>query len=212
MLFDDRYDAAQKLIPFLEKYKNTPGVVFAVPRGGVSIGYYIAKHYNFPLELLLTKKIGHPLSNELAVGAVSMEDHIIDERHDLPDSYIEGEVEKIKNSLNEHYKKFMGDEHHPTDLKNKTVIIVDDGIATGNTMLAAIKIIRKQNPKKIVVAVPVAPPDTVEKIQEYADDFICLFTPDDFFGVGQFYEDFSTVSDEAVVQLFKEANSFGVAA
>src|SRR5438094_586340 len=142
MLFKDRYDAAMKLIPHLKKYKDEDVIVLAVPRGGVPIGYHIAKNYNFPLELLLTKKIGHPWSNELAIGAVSLENHIIDDRHNIPESYIESEIERIRQSLKERYKKFMGN-RKPADVENKIVIIVDDGIATGNTLLAAIRMIRQ---------------------------------------------------------------------
>src|SRR5665647_2687221 len=140
MLFKNRYDAALKLIAFLEKYKDERRVVFAIPRGGVPIGYYIAKHYNLPLELLLTKKIGHPGNEEFAIGAVSLEDYIIDERHNIPESYIENEIKRIRESLKERYKKFMGD-RKPVDMEGKIAIIVDDGIATGNTLLAAIRML-----------------------------------------------------------------------
>jgi len=202
MIFEDRYDAALQMIPLLEKYKNDEGVVLAVPRGGVPIGYHIAKHYQFPLELLLTKKIGHPGSSELAIGAVSLESEVIDNRFDITDEYIDSEIRKIRKSLRERYKKFMGD-RTPLDLKDKTVIIVDDGIATGNTMLASIKLIRTKHPRKIVVAVPVAPSRTERKILEAADDFICVYTPDEFFGVGQFYRDFSQVTDEEVIEYMR---------
>lgn len=212
MQFNDRYDAAMQLIPHLKKYAQDQEVVFAVPRGGVPIGYYIAKHYNLPLELMLTKKIGHPWSEELAIGAVSLEDHIVDERSEVSEEYIEKAVKKIRADLQARYKKFMGEDHKIMDLKSKIVIIVDDGIATGNTMLAAIKMLRKKDPKKIVVAVPVAPPDTITKIRQYADEVVCLYSPEDFFGVGQFYRDFSEVSDEEVMELLKEANMFGAAA
>lgn len=212
MLFKDRYDAASKLIPYLEKYKNEQGIVLAVPRGGVPIGYYIAKNFNLPMELMLTKKIGHPESEELAIGAVSLEDYIIDERFTIPESYIETEIKKIRDTLQERYKKFMGEDHHPIEMDNKIVIVVDDGIATGNTILAAIKMIRKRKPRKIVVAVPVAPPETIRKIRSHVDDFICLHSPADFFGVGQFYIDFSEVTDEEVVRLLRETNHLGAAA
>lgn len=212
MLFRDRYDAASKLIPYLEKYKNEQGIVLAVPRGGVPVGYIVAKNFNLPMELLLTKKIGHPESEELAIGAVSLEDHIIDERFTIPESYIETEVKKLREFLQDRYKKFMGEDHRPPEMENKVVIIVDDGIATGNTILAAIKMIRKRNPKKIIVAVPVAPPETIRKIRMLVDDFICLHSPADFFGVGQFYIDFSEVSDEEVARLLKETNHLGAAA
>jgi putative phosphoribosyl transferase len=205
MVFKDRYDAAMKMLPLLSKYRHEEGVVLAVPRGGVPIGYYIAKEYNFPLELLLTKKIGLPGNPELAIGAVSMENEVIDDRFEISREYIAGEITRIRKSLQERYKKFMGD-RQPADLKGKTVIIADDGIATGNTMIASIKMIRAMNPGKIVVAVPVAPYPTAEKIRDLVDDFICAYIPEDFFGVGQFYDDFSQVTDGEVIQFLKRIN------
>jgi putative phosphoribosyl transferase len=205
MLFKDRYDAALKLIPYLEKYRHEPGIVFAVPRGGVPIGYHIAKNYNLPLELLLTKKIGHPWNKELAIGAVSLEDDIIDEHHHIPQSHIEKEIAKIRESLKERYKRFMGD-RKPADVKDKIVIVVDDGVATGNTLFSAIRMIRHRHPKKIVVAVPVAPVETADKLKKEVDDFICLYTFENFGGVGLYYSDFSQVTDEEVIQLLKEVN------
>jgi putative phosphoribosyl transferase len=211
MRFKNRNDAAQKLIPYLNKYRNESGVVLAVPRGGVPIAYPIAKAYNLPLELLMTKKIGHPAHPEFAIGAVSLEDHFIDDQFGVPQTYIDNEIKKIRESLKERYKLFMGN-HKPVGLENKVVIIVDDGVATGNTILSAIKMLRKSNPKKIVVAVPVAPPDTAEKIKRYVDDFICLSTPVPFIGVGLHYLDFTQVSDEEVIQLIRDANQFEDAA
>ena len=204
MIFHDRDDAAVKLIPLLSGYKNEEGVVLAVPRGGVPIGFRIAMEYNFPLEILLTKKIGYPSNEELAIGAVSLENEVIDDRFDIPQAYIDEQIKKIRKSLQERYKKFMGD-RQPIDLKNKTVIIIDDGIATGNTMIASIKLIRTRHPKQIVVAVPVAPLRTANKIEELVDDFICVHIPEYFSGVGQFYRDFSQVSDAEVIRLMKEA-------
>jgi predicted phosphoribosyltransferase len=205
MIFKDRYDAALNLIPLLEKYRKETGVVLAVPRGGVPIGYHIARAFHFPLELLLTKKIGHPASKELAIGAVSLVSEVIDDRHHVPEEYIEHEIKKIRESLRERYKKFVGD-REPEDLQGKTVIIVDDGIATGNTIMASIKMIRTKHPKKIVIAVPVAPAETAARLRAVVDDFVCCHTPKHFFGVGQFYEDFSEVSDQEVIDLMKEIN------
>jgi putative phosphoribosyl transferase len=205
MRFRDRNDAAQQLIPHLNKYRNENGLVLAVPRGGVPIGYPIAKMYNLPLELLMTKKIGHPYHEEFAIGAVSLEDHVIDDYHDIPNSYINNEIDRIREALKERYKKFMGN-HKPVSLKNKVVIVVDDGIATGNTILSAIKMIRQKKPRKIVVAVPVASHQAAEKIKPLVDDFICLFMPEPFIGVGLHYMDFTQVEDEEVIRLLKEAN------
>jgi putative phosphoribosyl transferase len=208
MQFLNRYDAARRLIPLLDKYKHESGVVLAVPRGGVPLGFYIAKHFNLPLELLMTKKIGHPLHQEFAIGSVSLNDHLVDFREGIKDSYVESEIKSIRQFLQERYKKFMGG-RKPVDLKNKIVIITDDDIATGNTILATIKMMRKQNPKKIIVAVPVAPVESANKIKKQVDDFICLHITTEFWGVGQFYEDFSEVSDDEVMHLLKEANRFG---
>jgi len=204
MEFENRYDAAAMLAGRLEKYRNEPGVIFAVPRGGVPIGYYLARNFNFPLELLLTKKIGHPMNSELAIGAVSLESEVVDPRHDVPRNYIDREVKKIRKTLRERYNLFMGN-RKPVDISGKTVILVDDGIATGNTMIASIELLRQKNPEKIVVAIPVAPPETAMRIKSMVDDFICLYMPDDFIGVGQFYNDFEQVSDEEVVELLHAA-------
>ncbi len=204
MQFENRYDAAKKLAARLEKYRKQPGVIFAVPRGGVPIGYYLASHFNFPLELLLTKKIGHPLNPELAIGAVSLESEVIDPRHDVPREYIDREIRRIRKTLRERYHVFMGDKE-PADVTGKTVILIDDGIATGNTMMASIELLRNRNPGKIVVATPVAPPETAGRISEMVDDFVCLYTPEYFMGVGEFYNDFSQVTDEEVIELLNAA-------
>jgi putative phosphoribosyl transferase len=211
MHFENRKDAALKLIPSLSKFKNDDSVVLAVPRGGVPVAYYIAKYFNLPIELLMTKKIGHPSNPEFAIGAVSLEDAILDTRHNISMSYIESEIERIRESLIKKYHFFMGDKD-PMNLENKTIIIVDDGIATGNTILSSISMLRKKNPKKIVVAVPVCPPETAVKIKKVVDEFICPYTPNEFFGVGYHYLDFSEVPDEEVVRLLKDANHFDKAA
>ncbi len=211
MYFIDRYDAAMQLAPHLEKYKNQEGVILAVPRGGVPIGYYLAKHLDFPLDLLMTKKLGHPANEEFAIGAVGIEDSIIEETFMMPEEYIEEETKRIRKELIERYKKFMGDSE-PVNIRNKIVIVVDDGIATGRTILATLKMLRSKHPKKLVVAVPVASIEASERIKKEVDNFICLYTPELFFGVGGFYEDFSQTSDEEVMMLLKELNARGKAA
>lgn len=205
MPFKDRHEAALRLIPLLEKYRNKKGVVLAIPRGGVPIAYYIAMHFGFPLELLMTKKIGHPDNEELAIGSVSLESQIIDPRYQEYDSYIQRETERLRQILKERYKLFKGD-HIPISLRDKTVIIIDDGIATGNTMLASIELVKHHHPKEVVVAIPVAPPEAATRLQEQVDELLCLETPSDFMAVGQFYEDFSEVSDEEVVHLLHEVS------
>lgn len=206
MKFTDRQDAAERLFPLLEKYRGEDVVVLAVPRGGVPVGYFISRFFRFPMDLLMTKKIGYPGNEELAVGAVSPEGRVLDPRFHLSPAYIEEETRRIQLSLNERYQKFTGG-RNPVNVTGKTVIIVDDGIATGNTILAAIEMLKHKQPAKIVVAVPVAPQDTVRRLQHEVDDVVSALIPRDFYGVGQFYEEFSQVSDEEVILLMKDLNT-----
>jgi putative phosphoribosyl transferase len=206
MIYENREDAAMQLIPYLEKYKHEQVVILAIPRGGVPIGYHIAKAYNFPIELLMTKKIGYPTNPEFAIGAVNLEDYIILEPMDVPVSYITEKVKQIRKNLKERYQLFMG-EYKPIDLANKTVIIVDDGIATGNTILSSISMLRRKKINKIVIAVPVAARQSVWKIRKVVDDFICPSIPEYFVGVGMHYKDFSEVSDQEVIALLHELKS-----
>jgi predicted phosphoribosyltransferase len=207
MHYTNRFDAALKLIPLLEKHINKDAVILAVPRGGVPVGFAIAKKFAIPLDLLLTKKIGHPMNSEVAIGAVSLEDEILDDYPYISEEYINTEIKEIRAKLKQRFKKFMGN-RKPIDLKNKTVIIVDDGIATGNTLLAAIQMVRNKMPKKIVVAVPVAPDDAAERIKSKVDAFICPLVTADFIGVGGYYFDFSQVSDEDVLKLMTDIHRF----
>jgi putative phosphoribosyl transferase len=203
MYFFDRIDAAEQLVPLLKKYKTQDCVVLAVPRGGVPMGFHIAQKLGFPLDLLMTKKIGHPNNPEYAIGAVSLEGILRDNEQDVSEDYIQYETQRIRKQLKERYQRFMPDKK-PLDLAHKIVIVVDDGIATGYTLLAAIELLRKKKPAKIVVAVPVAPPDSANKVKKQVDDFICLHTPVDFYGVGRFYENFEEVTDDKVIQLLKQ--------
>ncbi len=204
MYYKDRKDAALKLATYLSKYKNEDSVLLAIPRGGVPIAYHIAIQYNLPIELLMTKKIGHPSNLEFAIGAVSLEDEIINHKHNISSIYIKDEVKRIRENLIKKYQLFMGN-RKSINLENKVIIIVDDGIATGNTILSAIPMLRKKQPKKIIVAVPVSPPEIALKIGKVVDEFICPYTPDDFFGVGYHYQDFSEVSDNEVIHLLEDA-------
>ena len=208
MYFSDRYDAAMQLAPLLEKYKKEKGVILAVPRGGVPIGYYLAKYLDFPLDLLMTKKLGHPGNEEFAIGAVSLEGSIVEETTGVQEQYIREETRRISEQLKERYIKFMGNKE-PVDIKGKIIIVVDDGVATGRTILSTIKILRNKEPRKIVVAVPVASEEAADRIREVVDDFICLHTPYPFYGVGRFYADFTQVEDEDVLLLLNELNTRG---
>lgn len=205
MLFKSREHAANSMIPFLKKYKDDDAVILAIPKGGLPIGATIAKHFSFPLDILLTKKIGHPTDPEWAVGAISLEGLVVNKTIKLPEDYIETEAKIIRKSLLAKYKIYMGN-RKPIDLAGKTVIIVDDGVATGNTLKATIAMLRNKNPKKIIIAIPVAPPDSANELKKLVDEFICLRTPSDFLSVGQYYFDFTDVTEKNAVAMLKEIN------
>jgi predicted phosphoribosyltransferase len=201
--FVNRNDAALQLANKLEKYKDESGVVLAVPRGGVPIGYIIAKHLHFDLDLLMSKKLGHPYNEEFAIGAVGLEDEIIEETQGISPEYIDEEVMNIHSQLKERYRKFMADKQ-PIDITGKIVIVVDDGVATGRTILATLQMLRRKNPRKLIVAVPVSSVDAAERIGKEVDEFVCLQTPFPFLGVGRFYQDFSQTTDQEVINLLKD--------
>lgn len=203
-MFRDRIDAGMQLANRLVHYKNQDGVVLAIPRGGVPVGYRIAKKLGFPLEILLTKKIGYPGNAEYAVGAVSLSGSYVDETIALPQEYIDREIATIREALEKRFQWFHKN-RKPVTLKGKVVILTDDGIATGNTILAALRMVMAASPAKIIVAVPVAPRSFEKKLEAYrVDEWICLLTPRRFSAVGQFYEDFNVVSDDEVIQLLGE--------
>jgi len=204
-ILQDRKEAGILLSEKLEKYHKTDAIILAVPRGGVPIGYEISKNLHLPLDIILSKKIGHPLNKEFAIGAVSLESTFIDNHPEIPKEYIEREIINLREALQDKYNLYMGN-RKPADVKGKIVIVVDDGIATGNTLLASIAMLRKSKPKKIVVAVPVVPYDTVEIFKQKTDEFIYLIASKDFRGVGGFYEDFDQVNDDEVIRMLLVAN------
>lgn len=203
MLFKDRVDAGRQLAGKLRNFQNEQGVILAIPRGGVPVGYEVSKELGWPMDLMLTKKLGHPKHKEYAIGAVGINDRIIIPHSDVTDDYVESETDAVRKRLKEMRQKFMGDKL-PEAVKDKTAIIVDDGIATGNTLLASVEILRKQQPAKIVVAVPVASSKAAKKLAHKADEIVVVTVPDMFYGVGQFYEDFTQVSDEEVIKDLKK--------
>ena len=207
-MFADRYDAANQLLESLEQYKNNKEVVvLAIPRGALEIGYVLAKNLNAPLEVVFSKKIGAPGQPELAIGAITQDAEVIDPLYQAEYAdYIETEKKRIREILRERYKKYHGD-MQPIDLKDKIVIVTDDGIATGRTFMLALDHIEKQNPKKIIVAVPVAPSDVIDRLKKKADEVICLLTPETFWAIGQFYRNFDQVEDEEAIRLLGEANA-----
>ena len=182
----------------LKKYRNDTGVVLAVPRGGVPVAYAVARELGFPIDVVLTKKVGHPMNKEYAIGAASFTDYFIIPHEKVSEQYIEQELKNIRIRLREMYKRFMGDKE-PEKLEGKTVIVIDDGIATGNTILGTVHVLRKSNPRKIIIGVPVASDSAVRKLSKEVDEIVTVLIPEEFYGVGAFYEDFEEVSDEEVM-------------
>jgi putative phosphoribosyl transferase len=206
-MFQNRTHAGKLLAAKLRQYQNMPGVLLAVPRGGVPVAFEVAKELHMPLEVMLVKKLGHPSNKEYAIGAVGLEDSFVIPHEGVTDYYIQTQTEKIRARLQEMKEKFMGDDE-PTDLHGKTVIVIDDGIATGNTLIATIRILKKSEPLKIIVATPVVSRSAAEKIRAEVDDLVAVLVPQTFYGVGMFYNDFTQVSDEEVLRCLKNLRQF----
>ena len=210
MRFRDRQEAGQALAEALIGYKGQQdAVVLGLPRGGVVLAFEVAQTLGLPLDVTCPHKIGAPHQPELAIGAIteSGEGHF-DEKLcrmlDVPTSYIETETERRATQARARLKLYRP-EMGPMVLKGKSVIIVDDGLATGSTMKAAILSVRAEHPQKVIAAIPVSPPDTLEQIKELADEVICLHAPAAFMAVGQFYDDFAQVTDDEVIELMRAA-------
>ncbi len=211
-MWQDRIEAGQKLAQKLkeilgEEKTLSQGLVLAIPRGGVVVGQQIAKALNYPLDVIIVKKIGAPGNPELAVGAVGfIGEPVIDEdlvaRLGVEKDYLEKKITEIKNQIIIQEKEWRAGKE-PLDLKNKVVVITDDGVATGATVKAAIEIVRQTNPQKIILAVPVVAKESLHEIENLADEVVYLQAPELFFAVGQFYQNFGQVSDEEVKELLK---------
>lgn len=214
MIFKDRADAGQKLAVALKKYKNAENtLILALPRGGVVVGFEVAQALNLPLDIVVPRKIGAPGNPEFAIGAITESgEGIFDEAtiaaYNISQDYINKTVAIEKAEATRRLKVYRSS-RPPLNLVNKTVIIVDDGLATGLTMRAAIKTVKQCGGKKIVVAVPVTPPDTAEIIKKEVDEIIYLDAPLFFGAVGAFYEEFTQTTDEEVIELLKKAEKFG---
>lgn len=209
MAFDDRSDAGRRLAKALAKYKGRGAVVLALPRGGVPVAAEIAAALGAPLDLILVRKIGVPTQPELAMGAVVdgaapivvRNEEVIElsgVTADEFDATCASELAEIERRR----KLYIGDRAR-ADIAGQIVIVIDDGIATGATTEAALQAIRKRKPKELVLAVPVAPRDTVEKLRSEVDSLICLETPEPFGAIGYFYRDFRQVSDREVMAILK---------
>jgi putative phosphoribosyl transferase len=209
-LFRNRKEAGQILAGMLEAYAHQPDVlVLALPRGGVPVAYEVAKALAAPLDVFLVRKLGVPGHEELAMGAIAsggvrVLNHEVVEYLGIPPGVIEAAAEVEQRELNRREQAYRGS-RPPATVRGRIVILVDDGLATGSTMRAAVTALRSQEPAKLVVAVPVSAPSTCAEFKAEVDQIICASTPEPFYGVGQWYEDFSQTSDDEVRSLLEQA-------
>lgn len=204
MLFRDRLEAAELLLKKLDKYRGKNPLVLGIPRGAIPMAKIIAEGLNGELSAILVHKIPAPYNEEFAIAAIGLSGHIqrsdsIEALH-LSESYVQKAAEVQLANLKKRQQKYGLPN---PDYKNRIVIIVDDGIATGATTLSAIEEVRSQKPDKIIVAAPVSSRDSAEKIRAQVDEVVILAEPENFYAVGQFFDDFSQVSDEEVIALLK---------
>ena len=208
ILFHDRVDAGKKLAAELEKFSDKRVMVLAIPRGGVVVGYEIAKKLRAPLDIVVPRKLRAPNQPELAIGAITEDGNIILDEElvdslNVSNNYIEIESQRQKMEIERRLGVYKGEQKIP-DLTGFHVIVVDDGIATGATMKAALSSVRKRGAKSVILATPVASASSLRLLEKEADETICLFTPQFFFAISQFYQNFEQTGDEEVKELLKK--------
>ena len=211
MAYENRSQAGKALAKEVKKYADEDLLILGIPRGGVIVGRALRDEIGGELGIIITKKIGFPGNPEYGIGAVAEDGTIVlsdagKKSRQATDSYLAEESGRQKSEIARrmnNYRYVL-----PEDLSSKTVVVTDDGIATGMTVLAALKYLRKKRPKKLVLAVPVAPADTIQKLKSEADEVICLLSPLLFYAVGQFYLDFEQVSDEEVIRALHGDNEY----
>jgi len=204
--FKDRKDAGRILADKLSKYTNHPNaVVLALPRGGVPVAFEVAQELGLPLDVLIVRKLGVPNHEELAMGAIAsggirfLNRSVIESLRILPET-LEAVERREALELMRREAIYRGN-RSPIQVEGRIVILIDDGIATGSTMRVAIQLLRAQHVQKIIVATPAAPPSAKWEIEPLVDEFIAVVLPPDFYGVGQFYEDFAQMDDDTIYEL-----------
>jgi len=212
--FRDRQEAGQRLAAELGHLKEEKPVILALPRGGVPVAFEIAKALSAPLDLLMVRKLGAPGHSELGIGAVvdGSDPQLVlnDEAMEIirPSSdYVQTEMERQLAEIERRRASYFAD-HSPTSVTGRTVILVDDGIATGGTVRVALKALRRSSAARIVLAVPVAPRDTLDSLHDDADEVVCLSTPTDFHAVGLHYENFDQTTDSDVIRYLRNARDW----
>lgn len=194
----------------LEDVVEKDAIVLAIPRGGVVVGFEVARMLNLPLDIVVPRKIGAPENPELAIGAIAengvilLDDRLVSQLR-VPEGFIKAESENQRLEIERRLRMYRGAVPRP-NLKNRDVVIVDDGIATGSTMKAALASVRKSGARRIIIAIPVGPPSTIRELEMEADLVVCLHTPSSFYAIGEFYDDFAQTDDEEVKDLLRRAH------
>jgi putative phosphoribosyl transferase len=209
-LFRDRIEAGRLLAGMLGRYADCAGVlILALPRGGVPVGFEVAKSLNAPLDIFVVRKLGLPGDEELAMGAIAsgnvrvLNDEVI-RSFGVSNSVVDAVAEKEEIELKRRERLYRGNTPAP-NAAGKTILLVDDGIATGSTMRAAVAALRRQSPSRVIVAVPVAPPATCKELQAEADEVVSVIAPENFYAVGQWYEVFDQTTDRQVRELYERS-------
>lgn len=211
--FDDRRDAGRQLGARLDHLAGQNAVVLGLPRGGVPVAFEVARHIRAPLDVFVVRKLGVPGHEELAMGALAsgglrvLNDDVVRMLR-IPEAWIDAAAERQQREIDRRERSYRGGASMQP-VEGRTVVLVDDGIATGATMRAAAMALRRMSPRRLVIAVPVGAPSSCEEMTRHADEMICLEQPASFFGVGQWYRDFSQTTDEEVRRLLLEARGRG---
>jgi putative phosphoribosyl transferase len=204
MMFSDRVEAGKRLAEALDHLAGEDVVVLGVPRGGVEVAAEVAAQHGWPLDIVVPRKVGAPFNPELGLGAIAPGVRVLDERMlrtlGVSEEYLEDEIRKQEEEIHRRTEAYRRGKA-PVELAGKTVVIVDDGIATGGTAIAAVRWAKAQGARRVILAVPVAPREAVAKLSKEADEVVALAMPEPFFAVGQWYGDFPQVSDQQVVEL-----------
>ena len=209
ILFEDRVDAGKKLADTLKDYKATDSLIMAIPRGGLIVGAEIARKLKLKIDLIIPRKIGAPFNPEMAVGAVTQDktiilNNILLDRLGLKEENLKDQITQEVKEIDRRMRLYRKSSHYP-EYKQKNIILVDDGIATGYTVFASISSIKKIfKPENIIIAVPVAPKEIIKKLKTMVDVIKCLHIPEDFYAVGQFYKSFGQTSDQEVINIMEE--------
>lgn len=209
MLFEDRREAGRRLAAVLEDYRGQNAIVLALPRGGVEVGYEIAQALCLPLDVIMARKIGAPGNPEYAIGSVAETSAVELNRDEveawgISEQYLDRAIAEAKEEIARRVRQYRGGRELPS-LTDRTVIVVDDGIATGFTIQAALRALRQLHPGELILATPMAPQETLYRIEADADRIVCLATPEPLIAIGRWYREFSQLTDEEVLQYLADA-------